>query len=159
MISEICRSVYLRVCGTTQGGVSRAPGVDSRNRSQPEGFGVVGQYSFPQTLRSMQSFLGSLNYYSRFLEDFAIYASVLYELKEADFHEIRRLDNLEDDHAANQDHGGDIQIDDDHGHKLVGGGDKPMTRMDGHDQPNIEKSNGQRTSGHRWEKLLSRSQC
>ena len=46
---------------------------------------------FPKTLRSMQSFLGSLNYYSRFIEDFAIYASVLYELREADFHEICRL--------------------------------------------------------------------
>ncbi|POM80955.1 Reverse transcriptase-rnase h-integrase [Phytophthora palmivora] len=38
----------------------------------------------------MQSFLGSLNYYSRFIEDFAIYASVLYELREADFYEIVR---------------------------------------------------------------------
>ncbi|KAL4176613.1 hypothetical protein KRP22_001554 [Phytophthora ramorum] len=36
----------------------------------------------------MQSFLGSLNYYSRFIEDFAVYAAVLYELREADFHEI-----------------------------------------------------------------------
>ena len=43
----------------------------------------------------MQSFLGSLNYYSRFIEDFAIYASVLYELREADFHEIRRMDEAE----------------------------------------------------------------
>ncbi|OWY92174.1 reverse transcriptase, partial [Phytophthora megakarya] len=33
----------------------------------------------------MQSFLGSLNYYSRFIEDYAIYASVLYELREIDF--------------------------------------------------------------------------
>ncbi|POM77313.1 Reverse transcriptase [Phytophthora palmivora] len=38
----------------------------------------------------MQSFLGSLNYYSRFIEDFAIYASVLYELREVDFYEIAR---------------------------------------------------------------------
>ena len=38
----------------------------------------------------MQSFLGSLNYYSRFIEDFAIYASVLYELREVDFYEINR---------------------------------------------------------------------
>ncbi|CAI5719702.1 unnamed protein product [Peronospora destructor] len=45
---------------------------------------------FPRTLRSMQSFLGSLNYYSRFIEDFAIYAAVLYELREADFYEINR---------------------------------------------------------------------
>ena len=39
----------------------------------------------------MQSFLGSLNYYSRFIEDFAVYASVLYELREAEFHEINRV--------------------------------------------------------------------
>ena len=43
----------------------------------------------------MQSFLGSLNYYSRFIEDFAIYASVLYELREADFHGIRRMEKME----------------------------------------------------------------
>ncbi|GMF40034.1 unnamed protein product [Phytophthora fragariaefolia] len=46
---------------------------------------------FPTSLRSMQSFLGSLNYYSRFIEDFAIYASILYicmyELREIDFFE------------------------------------------------------------------------
>ncbi|GMF51291.1 unnamed protein product [Phytophthora fragariaefolia] len=35
----------------------------------------------------MQSFLGSLNYYSRFIDDFAIYASILYELREIDFFE------------------------------------------------------------------------
>ena len=38
----------------------------------------------------MQSFLGILNYYSRLIEDFAIYASVLYELRETDFYEISR---------------------------------------------------------------------
>ena len=38
----------------------------------------------------MQSILGSPNYYSRFIEDFSVYASVLYELREDDFHEIRR---------------------------------------------------------------------
>ncbi|OWY96404.1 reverse transcriptase [Phytophthora megakarya] len=40
----------------------------------------------------MQSFLGSLNYYSRFIEDFAVYATILYELREADFHEIAAID-------------------------------------------------------------------
>ncbi|OWZ10687.1 LOW QUALITY PROTEIN: reverse transcriptase [Phytophthora megakarya] len=39
--------------------------------------------AFPGSLRAMQSFLGSLNYYSRFIEDY--YASVLYELREIDF--------------------------------------------------------------------------
>ena len=43
----------------------------------------------------MQLFLGSLNYYSRFIEDFAIYASALYKLREADFHEIRRMEKME----------------------------------------------------------------
>ncbi|KAG3109821.1 hypothetical protein PI124_g9911 [Phytophthora idaei] len=38
----------------------------------------------------MQSFLGSLNYYSRFVEDIAIYAAILYDLREADFHEMSR---------------------------------------------------------------------
>ena len=43
-------------------------------------------------LLPMQSFLGSLNYYIRFIENFAIlYASVLYEQREADFHETSRL--------------------------------------------------------------------
>ena len=40
----------------------------------------------------MQSFLESLNYYSRFIRDFAIYAFVSYELREADLHEINRAD-------------------------------------------------------------------
>ncbi|ETN06753.1 hypothetical protein PPTG_23349 [Phytophthora nicotianae INRA-310] len=38
----------------------------------------------------MQSFLGGLNYYSRFIEDLAIYASILYELREVDFYEMSR---------------------------------------------------------------------
>ncbi|POM58071.1 LOW QUALITY PROTEIN: Reverse transcriptase [Phytophthora palmivora] len=41
--------------------------------------------TFPGSLRSMQSFLGSLNYYRRFIEDYAIYTVVLYELREVDF--------------------------------------------------------------------------
>lgn len=47
----------------------------------------------------MQSFLGSLNYYSRFIEDHAIFASILYELREVDFHAWRC--NLKDgDHPV-----------------------------------------------------------
>ncbi|POM65919.1 LOW QUALITY PROTEIN: Reverse transcriptase, partial [Phytophthora palmivora] len=57
---------------------------------------------FPQTLRAMQSFLGSLNYYSRFIEDFAVYAAVLYELRESDFHEMRRADKV---NSANREPG------------------------------------------------------
>ena len=62
--------------------------------AHPKDLGSLVNIPFPRTLRSMQSFLGSLNYYSRFIEDFAIYASVLYELREEDFHEIRRMDKI-----------------------------------------------------------------
>ena len=58
--------------------------------ANPKDLGSLVNIPFPKTLRSMQSFLGSLNYYSRFIEDFAIYAAVLYELREVDFHEISR---------------------------------------------------------------------
>ena len=40
----------------------------------------------------MQSLLGILNYYSQFIEEFAIYASLLYELREAYSHESHRMD-------------------------------------------------------------------
>ncbi|KAE9180477.1 hypothetical protein PF004_g24833 [Phytophthora fragariae] len=40
----------------------------------------------------MQSFLGSLIYYSKFIEDYAIYAAVLYELPEVDFAAMSKLE-------------------------------------------------------------------
>ena len=39
--------------------------------------------------RNMQSFLGRLNYYNSFIEDYAVYASILYELSEMSFHAQR----------------------------------------------------------------------
>ncbi|OWY95663.1 hypothetical protein PHMEG_00034272 [Phytophthora megakarya] len=45
----------------------------------------VTEFSFPTSKKSMQSFLGTLNYYSRFIQDFAVYAPALYQLKEEDF--------------------------------------------------------------------------
>ena len=60
----------------------------------PKDLGSLGNIPCPLTLRSMQSFLESLNCYSRFIEDFAIYASVPYELREADLHEIRRMEKM-----------------------------------------------------------------
>ncbi|OWZ06244.1 LOW QUALITY PROTEIN: reverse transcriptase [Phytophthora megakarya] len=42
----------------------------------------------------MQSFLGSLNNYSRCIEDYAIYASVLYELREVEFAELVKRSDL-----------------------------------------------------------------
>ena len=57
---------------------------------------------FPSTLRSMQSFLGSLNYNRRFIEDFAVYAAVLYELRESDFFEIGRSQLAAGDEWSNE---------------------------------------------------------
>ncbi|OWY94078.1 reverse transcriptase, partial [Phytophthora megakarya] len=37
---------------------------------------------FPSTLKGVQSFLGSLNYYNKFIEDLPVVAAVLYELDE-----------------------------------------------------------------------------
>ncbi|OWZ01916.1 reverse transcriptase [Phytophthora megakarya] len=53
--------------------------------ANPKDLSALTDLAFPGSLRAMQSFLGSLNYYSRFIEDYAIYASVLYELREIDF--------------------------------------------------------------------------
>lgn len=50
---------------------------------------------FPRSLRAMQSFLGSLNYYGCFTEDLAVYTSVLYELRELDFAEIRTRNRIQ----------------------------------------------------------------
>ncbi|OWZ03571.1 hypothetical protein PHMEG_00024671 [Phytophthora megakarya] len=43
----------------------------------------VTEFSFPTSKKGMQAFLGALNYYSRFIQDYAVYA--LYQLKEEDF--------------------------------------------------------------------------
>ncbi|OWY99006.1 hypothetical protein PHMEG_00030075 [Phytophthora megakarya] len=43
--------------------------------------------SFPRTKRGMQSFLGALNYYSRLIQDFAVFGAALYQLKDHDFEE------------------------------------------------------------------------
>ncbi|GMF14950.1 unnamed protein product [Phytophthora fragariaefolia] len=51
--------------------------------ARPKNLSSLVDLHFPTSLRSMQSFLGSFNYYSRFIEDFAI----LYELREIDFFE------------------------------------------------------------------------
>ncbi|KAE8982055.1 hypothetical protein PR002_g23640 [Phytophthora rubi] len=67
-----------------------ADGMEAR----PKDLSSLANLPFPTTLRSMQSFLGSLNYYSRFIEDFAVYASILYELREADFFAATRRSKI-----------------------------------------------------------------
>ncbi|KAE9175210.1 hypothetical protein PF005_g25499 [Phytophthora fragariae] len=62
---------------------------DEGLEAHPKDLSALTDLPFPKTLRAMQSLLGSLNYYGRFIEDMAIYASVLYELREVDFAAIR----------------------------------------------------------------------
>ncbi|KAE9305192.1 hypothetical protein PF008_g21782 [Phytophthora fragariae] len=53
--------------------------------ANPKDLSALTDQPFPGSLRAMQSFLGSINYYSKFIDDYAIYAAVLYELREVDF--------------------------------------------------------------------------
>uniref|UniRef100_H3H499 Reverse transcriptase/retrotransposon-derived protein RNase H-like domain-containing protein n=1 Tax=Phytophthora ramorum TaxID=164328 RepID=H3H499_PHYRM len=46
---------------------------------------AVTELPFPASKKGMQSFLGALNYYSRFIQDFAVYGAALYPLKDEDF--------------------------------------------------------------------------
>ncbi|KAE9332300.1 hypothetical protein PR003_g14585 [Phytophthora rubi] len=45
----------------------------------------VTELSFPASKKGVQSFLGALNYYSRFIQDFAVYGAAHYQLKDAGF--------------------------------------------------------------------------
>ncbi|GMF30608.1 unnamed protein product [Phytophthora fragariaefolia] len=46
---------------------------------------AIGELSFPKTKKGVQAFLGALNYYSRFIQDFAVYGAALYQVREEDF--------------------------------------------------------------------------
>ncbi|OWY92405.1 reverse transcriptase [Phytophthora megakarya] len=51
-------------------------------RATPKIDKSVQDLPFPSTLKGVQSFLGSLNYYNKFIEDLPVVAAVLYELDE-----------------------------------------------------------------------------
>ncbi|KAG2788341.1 hypothetical protein PC116_g11030 [Phytophthora cactorum] len=46
---------------------------------------AIAALPFPTSTKGMQSFLGALNYYSRFIQHFAVYGAALYQLKDSDF--------------------------------------------------------------------------
>ncbi|OWZ07953.1 reverse transcriptase [Phytophthora megakarya] len=62
--------------------------------ANPKDLKSLTDLPFAGSLRSMQSFLGSLNYYSRFIKDYAIFASVLNELREVEFAELEKRSYL-----------------------------------------------------------------
>ncbi|OWZ00761.1 LOW QUALITY PROTEIN: reverse transcriptase [Phytophthora megakarya] len=61
--------------------------------AKPKNLETLATLEFPRTQKGLQSFLGSLNYYHRFILDFAIYAAALYSLSARDFEE--RVSNPE----------------------------------------------------------------
>ncbi|KAH9098027.1 hypothetical protein LEN26_016787 [Aphanomyces euteiches] len=48
--------------------------------ARPKGLEKLANLEFPDSLQGVQSFLGSLNFYSRFVENYSIKASSLYEI-------------------------------------------------------------------------------
>ncbi|GMF46150.1 unnamed protein product [Phytophthora fragariaefolia] len=46
---------------------------------------AITELSFLKTRKGVQAFLGALNYYSRFIQDFAVYGAALYQVREEDF--------------------------------------------------------------------------
>ncbi|GMF37491.1 unnamed protein product [Phytophthora fragariaefolia] len=56
-------------------------------QANPKNLKSLTTLEFPRALKGLQSFLGSLNYYHRFIPDSAVYATTLYALTESDFGE------------------------------------------------------------------------
>lgn len=52
-------------------------------KATPKALKELAQLPFPSSLKQVQSFLGSLNYYAKFIEDFPVLAGALYELTDA----------------------------------------------------------------------------
>ena len=69
--------------------------------AQPKSLKTLVNIPFPSTPRAMQSFLGSLNYYRRFFDDFAVYAAMLCEVRESDFFELGRAQLVSGDEWSN----------------------------------------------------------
>ncbi|GMF55531.1 unnamed protein product [Phytophthora fragariaefolia] len=54
-------------------------------RTNPAKLAAITELPFPTSKKGMQSFLGVLNDYSRFIQNMAVYGAVLYQLKDANF--------------------------------------------------------------------------
>ncbi|KAE9347031.1 hypothetical protein PF008_g8005 [Phytophthora fragariae] len=54
-------------------------------RADPKKLKAITELSFPRSKKGMQSFLEALDYYSRYIQDFAVYCAALYQVKDEDF--------------------------------------------------------------------------
>jgi ribonuclease HI len=68
--------------------------------AKPKNLDELVKLQFPRTVKGIQSFLGSLNYYHQFVEHFAVYAAALYEVTQADL----AKEALEPGHLASARH-------------------------------------------------------
>ncbi len=58
---------------------------------KPKAIEALQAFPFPKSKKGVQSFLGSLNYYGKFIQDFGVLAATLYELTDEDFEPGRDL--------------------------------------------------------------------
>ncbi|KAE9302753.1 hypothetical protein PR003_g22178 [Phytophthora rubi] len=65
-------------------------------RAKPKIAKDVKDLPFPSTLKGVQSFLGSLNYYNKFIEDLPVVAAVLYELTDEQIRAGRDLNRAKE---------------------------------------------------------------
>ena len=65
-----------------------ASGVEAAPKNLPD----LQALPFPKSKRQVQSFLGSVNYYHRFVQDFSVYGALLYELQDEDFDQAATRD-------------------------------------------------------------------
>ncbi|KAG6590777.1 reverse transcriptase [Phytophthora cinnamomi] len=56
-------------------------------QAKPKNVESLTTQEFPRILKGLQSFLGNINYYHRFIADFAVYETTLYSLTDVDFEE------------------------------------------------------------------------
>ncbi|OWZ00521.1 LOW QUALITY PROTEIN: hypothetical protein PHMEG_00028268 [Phytophthora megakarya] len=78
---------YADMFATNEPDESSLVPVFQRIRADPKKMTAITKLPFPKSKKGMQQFIGSLNYYSRFIQDFAAYGAALYQLKEDDFFE------------------------------------------------------------------------
>ncbi|OWZ13909.1 reverse transcriptase [Phytophthora megakarya] len=67
------------------GGMPKMEYLGHQGIAHPKGLSVLTDLEVPRSLRAMQSVLGSQHYYSRFIKDYLVYASVLYDLREVNY--------------------------------------------------------------------------
>jgi hypothetical protein len=58
---------------------------------KPKALKALEEFPFPKSKKEVQSFLGSLNYYSKYIQDFGVLAAVLYEISDEDFNSNKDL--------------------------------------------------------------------